>query len=455
MEQSFAKSDYVTLIFEGANTSLYPGFDIKDGELTYVRNMDSHKSPTILSVRPGRAAYASPVTKPNAFGARDNSSLHVLDGGVWKRWDGSAWQTVASGLTDAAGKIFDIKTADKTLTVLINGTDKKYWDGTTVTDMAAAPASKLCVGHRYRLYYATKNAVQASDLSDFTTYPADCILLVTNAKGDLIALNKYNDHVVVYSPFSFHEVYGDSAEDWDVVDVASVGTLSDRCVVEHASLLWWLDINGAVYKYGGGKPVLVPDKVGNEYLKEINLDYKHLCCAGAHKNSIFWSIPVKPSTTNNLIAEYRSDLDRWYFHTGNIVQFAKIGDQLLGVAGDGKIYNMESGLDDVGTPIAWKCRTKPFQDMSLTAKKSVRELIIVADVPSGSTFNVSGSKEAIGETFESLYSFTPASDIQKAKILIPTNKLQLADWYRLQFDGSGPCDIYYLYKAVGKRGGNF
>jgi len=458
MDSSFAKSDKVTIIFQGVNTFLDPGFEIEDGELTFVRNMCCHKSPTVLSVRPGREQFTDPVTTPNAFGTRENNELHVLDGTTWKRWDGEAWQTVKTDLSNAAGKFLDFRDASKVHTILINGTDRYSWDGSTVTNLTAAPTSKLCVAHRYRLYWATDNAVQASDLSDFKTYPPANIMPVTNAKGSLVAINEYGDHVVVWSPYSFHEIYGNSPDDWEIVDVSTdIGCLSDRCVVKHASLLWWLDRNGAVYKYGGGMPAEVGHKI-KKYLQNINLKYKHLCCGASHKNSIYWSVPMYDSTVNDTIIEYRSDLDRWYIHDGNIAQFATIGDKLYGITNDGAVLDMDSGTDDDGTAIEWEAITKPFHDLSIDSKKSLRALYVVADVPAGSSLTVSGSRKETGNgesDFETLYSFTPANDLQNAQILIPTNKLQLANWYRLKFEGSGPCDIYYLHKAVGKRGGTF
>jgi hypothetical protein len=453
MDMEFSRGDKKTIMFEGINTFLPPGFDIGDGELTYVRNMDCHKSPTVLSVRPGRATYAQAITTPNAAGVRDNQHLHVQDGTTWKRWDGSAWQNVATGLTSASGKIFDFKTADKTLTVLLNGTDKRYWDGTTVTNMPSAPASKLCVGHRYRLYFADVNAIKASELSDLLTYPANCILPVTKAKGPLVAIESFLDHVIVFSEESYHRLYGIEPYDWEFVD-GDIGCIADRSIVKANGFLWWLGPVGTAYQYGGGTPKKISDKIANEYLKNINYAYKHLCCAGTIGNSIFWSIPHGSSTVNNLILEYRFDFDpgRWYIHTGSIVQFVRISNNLFGVAADGTIYNMASGTDDAGTAIASSAITKPFHDMSITAKKTVKQLYLVVSLPSGSTLAIKGSKSETGDDFTTIKALTAQAALQDQQILIPTNTLQLANWYRLKFEGTGPYDIYYLYKEVGKRG---
>jgi hypothetical protein len=453
MSMSFSKSDKDVIVFEGVNTFLPPGFDIAPGELTYARNLDCHKSPSVLSVRPGRATFAIALTTPNAAGVRDNAYLHVQDGTVWKRWDGTAWQNVATGLTSATGKIFDFMTADKALTVLLNGTDKKYWDGTTVTDMTAAPASKLCVGHRYRLYFADVNAVKASDLSDLTTYPANCILPVTKAKGPLLAIDSFLDHVITFSERSYHKLYGIEPYDWEFVD-GDIGCIADRSLIKANNFLWWLGPEGTAYQYGGGTPKKVSDKIANEYMKNINYAYKHLCCSGTIGNSIFWSIPHGSSTTNNLILEYRYDFDpgRWYIHTGSIVQFVRIGDNLYGTAANGTIYNMASGTDDAGTAIPWNGITKPFHDMSIVAKKTVKQMYLVISLPVGSTFTLSGTKTEVGTLFDTIKDLTASASMLDTQILVPTNLLQLANWYRLKFEGTGPCDIYYLYKEVGKRG---
>jgi hypothetical protein len=451
MDMAFAKDGKDTIIFEGVNTFLPPGFDIKSGELTYARNLDCHKSPTVLSVRPGRALYASAIATPNAAGVRDNANLHVQDGTVWKRWDGAAWQTVASGLTNATGKILDFKGASSTSTILLNGTDKKAWDGTTVTNLTNAPASKLCVAHKYRLYFAIDNAIQASDLSDFTTYPANCIIPVTKAKGPLIGIASFGDHVIAFADRSYHKLYGIEPYDWDIID-KDTGCLSDRCIISAKSFLWWLGPEGAAYKYGGGDPADIGSALSNEYLKNVNYAYRHLCCAGFLGNSIFWSIPHGSSTVNNLVLEYRIDLNRWYVHTGNISQFVKIGNVLYGIGNDGKIWDLANGLSDDGAAISWSGITKPFHDMSVNSKKTVKVLYLVVSLPAGSTFTLSGSKKEVGDNFSAIKTLTASADMQDLQILIPTNALQLANWYRLKFEGTGPCDIYYLYKEVGLRG---
>jgi hypothetical protein len=451
MDMAFAKDGKETIIFEGINTFLPPGFDIKSGELTYARNLDCHKSPTVLSVRPGRALYASAITTPNAAGVRDNANLHVQDGTVWKRWDGAVWQNVKTGLTSASGKIFDFRAASSVLTVLINGTDKYYWDGSALTSLTNAPASKYCVSHRYRLYFAIDNAIQASELSDLTTYPANCIIPITKAKGKLLGIASFGGHVIAFSEGSYHELYGIEPYDWELID-KEVGCLSDRGIIEAKDFLWWLGPEGKAYKYAGGDPAEISDAISNEYLKEINYAYKHLCCAGFSGNSIFWSIPIGSSTVNNLVLEYRIDLNRWYVHTGNISQFVKVGNVLYGVANDGTIKNMQSGTDDEGVPISWSGITKPFHDMSVKAKKTVKMMYLVINLPAGSTFNLRGSKQETGDNFTLIKALSPASTLQDTQILVPTNMLQLANWYRLKFDGTGPADIYYLYKEVGKRG---
>jgi hypothetical protein len=135
---------------DGLNLFLTP-FEISESEASYCRNTSSRNYPA-LSVCPGRVNVLEPITVPNAAGKRANEHMHVLDGTVWKRWDGSAWQNVHTGLTSARGRFVDFVTEAKTYTILANGTEKYSWDGAATEAIADMPATRLICVDDYRIY---------------------------------------------------------------------------------------------------------------------------------------------------------------------------------------------------------------------------------------------------------------------------------------------------------------
>jgi len=112
-------------------------FDMKKSEAYTSLNTCSDNYPS-LSVRGGMAKDYTDVTGPiNAIGIRDNSEVHIQDGTVWKKWNGSSYDTLATGLANTPSKIFDFVRETDRLTILVNGTDRKYYDGSDVYDLWA------------------------------------------------------------------------------------------------------------------------------------------------------------------------------------------------------------------------------------------------------------------------------------------------------------------------------
>lgn len=428
-------------IGEGENTLLTP-FEIKSSESTYSRNTSSRKYPA-LSVCPGRSNAFAAITTPNAFGVRANQYSHFLDGTVWKRWNGSALQNVATGLTSARGRFVDFITEAKTYTVLVNGTDKKAWDGTDVIDLTDAPATRLYTAANYRLFALSGNTIKCSaegSLTDWTTSLDANSITVTPAKGPGTAIAFYNDVIIAFFEQSMHTLYGHDPYDQEFGPMFDDGCISDYTVIENGGKLYFLDY-GAFKVFTGGKPQEVSQKV-RSYLEGINLAYKNKCVAGSVGKYIYLAIPYG-STENNLILEYDTELGNWYPQTGNVVDFVNIGESLYGITSTGQPILMNSGTTFQGTAIEWERIGGVITD-GVFEKKVVSNINTIVDLPAGSTLNIYASTSINTDTFDLLYTFTAAADVQNLSIKIPTTKLQNIDWYRLKLSGTGPCTVHYI-----------
>jgi hypothetical protein len=432
-------------IGDGENTFLTP-FEIKKSEATYSRNTSSRNYPA-LSVRPGREADPfTAITTPNALGQRNNEYPHVLDGTVWKRWTGSAWTNVQTGLTSAAGKFLEFNTETNRYTILINGTNKYSWNGSSAASITDAPATSLMTVDDYRLYALNDSTLQctaAGSVTDWTTADDADTITLTGMTGSGTAITSYNDTVICWGEQSMHVLFGNDPYDFELSDPMEYGCISNRSVIEHRGVLYFLNY-GRYMRYVGGRPGEMSQKV-KSYLEAINTTYKVKCVAGKHGRYIYLSIPYgSTATENNLTLEYDTELDNWYVIDDGYVAFVNIGEYFYGVDEDGNFYTINSGTDDAGTDISWSHITGVWNQGTVSQKKVLSDLWAVVYLPTGSTLAVSYSTTVDADDFVALYTFTASATEQMTRIQVPTTALQMVDWYRLKFEGTGPCAIHYL-----------
>jgi len=424
----------------GINTYGTP-FNIKEGEARDSRNVSSRLYPA-LAVRPGTDDAFTAITTPNALGQRNNQYPHVQDGTVWKRWDGSAWQTVKDTLTSATGKIVEFATGTTLYTILVNGTDTYSWDGTNAVSLTAAPATKLYAVHKGRVYALKGKELKFSALNlitDWTTADDAGSITITNAKGDGAAITEFNDHIVIWTGQSMHELYGSYPGNYQLVDLSDDGCISDRSVIENGGVLYFMDY-GWIKAYTGSKPVKMSHAV-KSFIDGIALAHKAKICAGKNGKYIYWAIPYGAVTENNIVLEYDTEFKIWNVHSLAISQFVTIGESCYGVSPTGVIYDMEGGLTDNGTAISWYHTTGALNRNNLKTK-TLGSIPIVFDLPIGSTMTLSVSKTVDGNDFVLVHTFTASATEQRVDVY--TDEIESCEWYRLKFAGTGPATIYYI-----------
>lgn len=423
-------------------------YNIEKSEAYDQRNVCSKNYPS-LTVRDGFSLSfgtgATAITTPNGMGVRNASTLHVVDGTVWKAWNGSAFANVQTGLTNATATILDFNRETDTLTLLFNGTDKKAYNGTTVIDLTEAPATKLiCVDDNRlyalsgkRLYYSS-----FSDPTDFTTLDDSGVLTLVGMKGTETAIVAYQDIVISFSDQTMHLLYGDDYENFQLMDPMQVGCISHRSIIEHNSKLYFMDYN-KFQLFTGGFPTEVSQKVRG-YLENINYTHKEKIVSGSHKRYIYVSIPHGSSaTTNNLTLEFDTETGNWYPINRGYLNFVNIGEDLYGMGTDGKIDKLNDGTQDQGQAIVWYHETGIISSFIPSAVSTLSDIWLECKIPTGSTLTISYA-ENDKNTFTTLSSVTGTNSEQKSRIQVPTTLLQDADRYRLKFSGTGPCEIHFV-----------
>lgn len=411
------------------------------------RNTTSKLFPS-LSTRDGFTlsfgTNASPIAIPNGAGVRTASQLHIVDGTSWKYWNGSSFATI-SAVANAEATIIDMNRETDTLTLLFNGTDKKAYNGTTVSDITEAPATRLVAIDDNRLYCLINNQLWYSavlDPFDFTSLEQGGVMTLAGMKGVGTAIAAYQDIIIAFGEETMHMLYGSDYEDFQLMDPIQAGCVSHKSIIEHDSRLYFMDYN-EFKVFTGGFPIEVSQKVRG-YLRDINYTHKSKIVTGSQDRYIYISIPYgSAATTNNLTLEFDTENGSWYPIPKGYLEFINIGTSLFGLSPDGRIDKLNDGTLDRGQPIVWYHETGILSSFIPSAVSTLSEIWLEVDLSAGSTLLISYS-ENDNQTFSPIQNIHPENMAQKVRVLIPTHLIQDASRYRLKFSGTGPCKIYYL-----------
>lgn len=442
---NFKVAPIVYELGDGVNTGLTP-FSIKDSEATDMSNLSGRGYPS-LRTRQGRELVTQ-ITTPNAISQRGNADIHVLDGTVWKYWNGTAWVNVKTGLADAKATIKDFARGTDRYTVLMNGTDRFAWNGTADTELTDAPLSSMFTVHKGRIYAALDNDIKfcaLNDITDWSTANDAGTIDVTYAMGNITAITEYNDHVIVFTEFSMHELYGDGPDTYDLINVEGrVGCVSNNSLVVCNKRLYWLWHDG-VYEYGGGSIKKISNAV-KTYIDSVSDGYKSISAAGAWNEYLYLSIATNGATENNTLLVYDTDKGKWYVESGEFIGFTTIGNVIYGVTKDGDILNIRTGNDDDGTPIEWYHISKAFNDNALNYK-ALQDIEIVYETTG--ELNIGYSTSASSTSFTTLAETTDfITDGQKHRGLILAHQMQNVEWYRLKLWGTGQATVDFVQRNV-------
>lgn len=451
--KSLLTPDVIIKPGDGINTYL-PPTEISRSEAVSMLNMSNRSYPSI-SVRPGRQYYtttsAAPSTANNSLGMRGTTGanyLHVHDNLTWKYWGTSdGFINVCTSGINATSRFLEFNTAAARYTCLACSSYLRYWDGTTLLEATAAPQTCLYAIDDYRFYALQGSLLKccaANVLTDWTTADDADSIPITSMIGAGTAIKAYNDMVICWGEQTMHILYGDDPGNFRLNDPIMNGCISDRSVIIHNGILYFMDY----YKFmmfTGGIPVEISQKV-KYYLDNINYTYKSGIVSMPVGKYILISIPYGASATNNnLTLEYDTEFQKWYVWNVGFKDFTVIGEYTYAVDNSGWIWKLNSGTDDDGTAISWEISFGVLNGLPLRPRKVISDIWALVDLPATSTMTVyySTSFDSTSD-WTSLYSFTGSATEQNTRIKIPTSILQGVTWYRLKISGTGVCTIHYL-----------
>lgn len=439
--------------FRGVNT-LDP-FSIAPEFATEVKNLTSTKYPA-ASTRPGYSLLGSTFSaKITGLGAWKDQELHAVGNGEWKKWTGSAWSSLATGLNSANDTSFCNFQGNlpQISLIMANGVDPiKYYDGATVSNLATAPTGgKYIEQFADRLWCVVGNELKASAYrmaNDWTTVNGDdadsWYGVIETPNGEQIsAIRSGLTKLIIGKPNSLHELFGYSPSDYSVRTVTmEMGPINNKSMAALKGTMYILHTTG-LYRYSGGS---LPDKTFSSaiqgYIDRMNATAKGTSAVSTDGEKVYVSIPINSSTAPDTILVYDPKYGTWYvWEDISAPHFARLGSSYY--LGDilGRVV-LFGGSTDAGIAINYEWVSKPFTASSMGQVLRWIRAWITANVPSGSTMDVYLSKSSDGDDWVNVKSITAETAISSSPIYIQTNVAANARMIRIKISGTGPVDLY-------------
>lgn len=425
--------------FRGLNT--FDPLSIADSFWTDVVNLDSSNFPT-ATVRPGYTVLGATIgSKVIGLGSWKDTELHaVFNDGTWRKWTGTAWTTLKSGLdtsvpwsfTNFQGNLDDINL------IGCNGFNGLHrYDGSTVQTFGNAPADiNYITTYQNRLWGASGKELHSCALdrpaewklfggTEEDSYVKD----IESDRGENInMLSGGLSKLTIGLPNSLRELFGGLPSDFnDRLVTEDAGFASNRAAVTHDGILRFLH-NSGIYEYGGGS---LPSKDFYEAIGNYPLSVDSSASSGTDGQSIYFQ-----AAESTLVFDTRTDVYTWNVWKGiNATCFIRFKGELYCGDNLGRVLKL-SGTTDAGSPINWRGTLKPFSSSTLAQKLRWYKLWVIAELAAGSTMNVYMSRSVNGDDWKLVQTAT-GNGLGASRILIPVGKYALENWVRVKFEGTG------------------
>jgi len=432
---------------KGINNGI-PVFDIADGQLTEMQNGYSSKYPA-FTVRAGRSYYQTgTMFTPKYLGTRKDEYLMTLDSTVWKYWQTGSWVTILTGLTEAEAETVDFMDN----TILVNGTDNKYWNGSSAGDVATMPDAHFLAVHRNRIYAANKNnqnlyfsALRKFD--DWTTADdAGTIVVETKDGFGATGLVEYQDHIIYFKKSSMHELFGNGPASYQMQVVSEqIGCLSHRSICEVNGTLFWISSEGVRAYTGGNLPEIISSPI-QKYIDNMDMNNISKAVAGTDGYRYYICLPLKDYTY--YVFTYDTRYNVWYVEQEEYIScFARFKNELYAITDYYTSAYKMVGLDSWET-VEWYMVTKPFNFDRISGVKTFKNVYVTFSMPEDSTMTLSATEDAEGDVntaeYTDIYTYTASSTIQNVKASIPLTIGFNSDWVKFKISGTGPCTIHKI-----------
>ncbi|KQY87081.1 hypothetical protein ASD24_26765 [Paenibacillus sp. Root52] len=436
--------------FRGLNT--FDPYSIEDSYLTEMKNMTNNDYPA-LSTRPGYTVIGANGSRVLGMGVWRGRELHVVfSDGTWRRWNGSSWATLASGLNTSAEWTFTNFDGNLGGVNLIgcNGVDTmRRYNGSTVSVLSGAPSNgKYITTYQNRLWCAVGNELWSSALdqpqnwNQFAGNQQDSYRRqMESTRGeDINMLSGSLSKLTIGMPGSLHELYGGIPADFNVrLITEDMGLSNNKSALTQEGFMRFMHRTG-IYEYGGGTlPTRRFSEIIDKRLSNIGPD----TVAGTDGRKLYFNIQPEQM----MVYDPRSGVESWCEWNGiRAVQFAQMDNRLYVGDSSGRVL-LIGGTTDAGSAIPWSATTKPFNGGSLAQKMRWYKMWVVVELTGSMEIHMSPSVTGDSDwTLVQSISGSPGQKVQR--VIIPVRQFTLNNWVRVRFSGSGYVRIHEFTRQI-------
>jgi hypothetical protein len=427
-------------------------YSISDDHFARVKNLSSRNAPA-ASTRPGFTVLGGYGTRVTGLSAWKNQQLHaVFNDGIWRRWDGTTWTDVKTGLNTSADWSFVNFKGGFADTNLIgtNGVDPaQRYDGATAYALSDAPAGANYINqHDNRLYCAVGNKVQYSGINLPEQWTLSgrpdasspgTVRRETYVGENIIGMQSGAGHLTVFFPSSSHELFGTSSSDFEMIAVAEdFGAINNQGITNLGGVLYFVDETG-IYAYTGGvRPRKEFSQPVQPYIDNMNKTLKQQCCAGSDGRYLYIAIPIGVIVDTVLV--WDSQEDTWYvWEDLQLTHFCKMGELLYAGDAQGRVLQFGGNTDD-GNPIEWEAESKVYTGQSMSQTIEFIKVWLSVEKPVGADLNVWVSKSASGNDWTLVGELSASVSVNNRVPIIPYNVAR-GNTLRYKLTGTGQVTI--------------
>lgn len=235
-------------------------------------------------------------------------------------------------------------------------------------------------------YSSAQSSVRFTDVGEPEGYQLDWNFEIRTNDGDVVTgLKAYNSRLYIFKNLSFHELSGDSPDNFFIREVSDqYGCLSNRASAVFNNVMFFLDRKGVV-EFNGANTTIISSKIQSIF-DRMNIDAAKQNATMVHdrtRNQLLIGIPVDGSTTNNLTVVYDYLVGAWTTYNGySPAVYAIIRGRLSnkvpmwGDYGGRIMYTGQSFLSDNGTGFTEVITTRFLADMGNSVQKQFRRLFL-------------------------------------------------------------------------------
>lgn len=391
------------------------------------------------------------------FGKFEDDPLVQIDKDLFRFYI-SSWQEVTNIYGDLPEYYCNIITYNYSGDeyAIISSSQGAYsYEGTTFADIADMPHTRFtCVDDKrvWALVDGILHFSAAGDFSDWTTADDAGSIELTGFDGIAAGVYAYQNVVIAWSTRTMHLLYGDETDDYYLSDPIRLGLLSQRSIIEHRGILYFMGYDRKVYMYtGGGIPTSISEPI-KTWLDDMDTSNGiHVVAATSYDKFILFSIPIGGSD-NSLTFIYDTDFKIWQKWNFGMFDFVKIAELCYGLRdfaddknyifklfGDDWTDNLGYEVDD--QDVQWNYYTGYWTEGTIIGNKVLTAIHVHYYKPSGSQMAIGYETNASG-SFTTLETLAANTIPTVYRVEIDPSILYNAKFFRLKFTCQGEGKIF-------------